>query len=155
MIKKFNRGFTLIELLVVIAIIGILSSVVLASLNTARSKGSDAAVKSNLNNLRAQAELVYDNASPNSYTGVCADPGIVRGMTAAASAGGNTWASTAANVAGMACVSSAGTSWIAFVPLKSANVVGAATGVDYWCVDSSGQSKAEDAAPALATATCI
>ena len=60
--KKQNRGFTLIELLVVIAIIGILSSVVMASLNSARGKGADASVKANLANIRAQAELVYDNS---------------------------------------------------------------------------------------------
>jgi prepilin-type N-terminal cleavage/methylation domain-containing protein len=62
MIKKFNRGFTLIELLVVIAIIGILSSVVLASLNTARGKGADAAIKSNLANARALTDykINYD-----------------------------------------------------------------------------------------------
>lgn len=67
----FKRGFTLIELLVVIAIIGILASVVLASLNTARDKGSDAAIKSTVNNMRAQAELYYDD-NGNSYSGMCA-----------------------------------------------------------------------------------
>lgn len=57
---KAGRGFTLIELLVVIAIIGILSSVVLASLNSARERSRDAAIRSQLSSLRTQAELYYD-----------------------------------------------------------------------------------------------
>ena len=56
-----NKGFTLIELLVVIAIIGILSSVVLSSVNLARSKGIDASVKANLAGVRSQAEIYYDS----------------------------------------------------------------------------------------------
>lgn len=46
--KSASRGFTLIELLVVIAIIGILSSVILASLSTARTKGQIAAAKADM-----------------------------------------------------------------------------------------------------------
>lgn len=54
-----QKGFTLIELLVVIAIIGVLSSVVLASLSSARLRSRDAAVKNNLKTVQLQAEIYF------------------------------------------------------------------------------------------------
>lgn len=60
MFKKGNKGFTLIELLVVIAIIGILSSVVLASLNSARRKSRDARRIADVKQLQLALELSYD-----------------------------------------------------------------------------------------------
>jgi prepilin-type N-terminal cleavage/methylation domain-containing protein len=56
-----KQGFTLIELLVVIAIIGLLSSIVLASLASARTKARDAAVISEMDSIKKQAELFYSN----------------------------------------------------------------------------------------------
>ncbi|MFC1720709.1 type II secretion system protein [Patescibacteria group bacterium] len=58
-----TKGFTLIELLVVIAIIGILSSVVLASLNTAREKSRDAKRISDIKQIQLALELYYDTNS--------------------------------------------------------------------------------------------
>ena len=57
---KNSRGFTLIELLVVIAIIGILSSVVLASLNGARESARDARRQSDLSQIRTGMTLYKD-----------------------------------------------------------------------------------------------
>lgn len=62
--RAHDRGFTLIELLVVVAIIGLLSSVVLASLNGARQKGRDARRLADLKQLQTALELYYsDNTS--------------------------------------------------------------------------------------------
>ena len=63
-LSKKSNGFTLIELLVVIAIIGILSSIVLVSLNTARAKARDAqriaAIKQIQNALEMYNETNWD-----------------------------------------------------------------------------------------------
>lgn len=138
-----QKGFTLIELLVVIAIIGILSSVVLASLNTARGKGSNAAIKGDLNNIRAQAELYYDDQTPNSYgtyafgnctpaptTSVFSNTNVKQALAHALSL------SVDITVTGSKCVSD-GNNWAALVLLKAPEGSNNA-----WCVDSSGQSKA-------------
>ncbi|MCW9054439.1 MAG: prepilin-type N-terminal cleavage/methylation domain-containing protein [Candidatus Pacebacteria bacterium] len=61
MTHKNKQGFTLIELLVVIAIIGILSSVVLASLNSAREKARDARRISDVKQLQLALELYFDS----------------------------------------------------------------------------------------------
>ncbi len=52
-----SRGFTLIELLVVIAIIGVLASVLIASLSSSKNQGSDAALKEDMHSIQADAEI--------------------------------------------------------------------------------------------------
>ena len=59
---KTNKslGFTLVELLVVIAIIGVLASVVLVSLNSARAKARDARRLTDVKQIQTALELYYD-----------------------------------------------------------------------------------------------
>ena len=131
-----NKGFTLIELLVVIAIIGILSAVVLASLNSARTKGANAAVKANLTNMRAEGALWYDNHT-NAYDGLCADPIVLSASSSAA--------------AGASYVGCTGTGQVfsMLAVLKTADTGGSA-----WCVDSNGYSGYSASSTITAGATC-
>lgn len=64
--RKNKSGFTLIELLVVVSIIGLLSSIVLASLSSARTKAQDSAIKSQVLQFRTLMELEYNTTG--SYT---------------------------------------------------------------------------------------
>lgn len=138
---KLNRGFTLIELLVVIAIIGILSTIVLASLGTARTKGEDSAIQANLSNMRAQAELLYSNL--NSYGPAPAATGCASATSTTATSDifGTTSAGTLKNLAegvliratGNPAYCNSGTSgWVMAVKLK---------GAGHACADGTGASK--------------
>ena len=59
--KRDKKGFTLIELLVVIAIIGLLSSIVMASLNSARKKARDSRRIADLKQLQIALEMYYSD----------------------------------------------------------------------------------------------
>jgi prepilin-type N-terminal cleavage/methylation domain-containing protein len=127
-----KKGFTIIELLMVIAIIGLLSTIVLTSLSGARNRGSDAAVKSNLNSIRSAADLFYDNNGTSygtfaigncvSGSGMFGNSTIISAINAAISAGDGT----------SRCVSS-GTAYAVAVGMKTIG--------QSWCIDSLGRSK--------------
>ncbi len=147
-IKKYNKffrrmrreavsGFTLIELLVVIAVIGILSSVVLASLNSARGKGANAVIKSDMTNMVSQAALYYDDHQ--SYAGICTDPKFYSIFANATSTGGGT----------SDCADDQD-SWSSYAQLKVPETSGS-----YWCADNKGTPRAISSIPSTwITSSC-
>jgi prepilin-type N-terminal cleavage/methylation domain-containing protein len=90
-----SQGFTLIELLVVIAIIGMLSSIVLGSLNTARLKGRDAAIRAGVQQFATLFELQYSTSG--SYASL--QPGwVYTEANCNAQFGGSTYAANARQI---------------------------------------------------------
>ena len=127
-----KKGFTLIELLVVVAIIGILSQVVLLSVNGAKSKAANASIKADLQGIRAQAAIIYDNSQ--SYFPVCTDLKVISSIKDAIKVGGDIMGTVSNR-----CNSDLNT-WSINVLLKAPE----GTSV-YWCVDSTGIVKGEPA----------
>jgi len=123
---------------VVIAIIGILSSVVLANLTNARLKANNGAVKSQLNSMRAEAEIIAQGSTTD-YSTVCSAPSSKKLYDAAVASG---------EAGGGACYDVTG-AYAASVKLKLAE-----GSITHWCIDSSGNSKGETAGLATDATLC-
>lgn len=163
-VAKARRGFTLIELLVVVSIIGLLAAIILVSLSSARKKGNDARIISDVQQTRVALHLGFNG---NGY------PDLINGQNAYCN-GGNTLNATFAN-----CVNASGPYFTALNALNNdatsqggvvyytvtgptnPNSTGfairgqlVANNAAYFCIDSNGRTNSVDNNAAAGSAAC-
>ena len=142
-----QSGFTLIELLVVIAVIGVLAAVIVGSLSTARDKGRDKAIISDLLNARTEMQSYFGTYgyAVSGSTAIAANcpisgspfangflqPRVIEILT---HANAQTNGTTSGSLSNVFCAGS-GINWAIASALKTTRNTKA------WCVDSTGASK--------------
>ncbi|HNW09424.1 MAG TPA: type II secretion system protein [bacterium] len=145
-----RKGFTLIELLIVIAIIGILSSLAIVSLSSARNKAKDAQIKSDLSQFRTYMTITYSNGefdtatagddqSTNEFSLV--SPALVHPDTSM------DYVMVVGDGTGVAPYDVANRHWAAYAPLLD-------PAGEYFCADSAGTAFQTDGVPTAASPVC-
>lgn len=74
--KRNQKGFTLIELLIVVAIIGLLATLAIVSLNTAREKANDTKRIADLKSMQTALELYWNGEGQGHYPGLDIDSSV-------------------------------------------------------------------------------
>jgi prepilin-type N-terminal cleavage/methylation domain-containing protein len=80
--KTNQKGFTLIELLVVIAIIGLLSTLSIVALNTARARSRDARRVSDVKQVQTALEMYYNEMNTYPTTASISTTSPIKGTGA-------------------------------------------------------------------------